>query len=648
MDNDKHPVPIGVAGELYIGGDGLARGYLNRPGLTAEKFIPNPFSTVAGARMYRSGDLARYLPDGNIEYLGRIDQQVKIRGFRIELGEIEAALVALPGIGDALVLAREDQPGDKRLVAYVVMHEAAGFDDTALRTALSLTLPDYMVPAHFVMLDSLPLTPNGKIDRKALPAPDMTRGDSGYMAPRTPTEDILAGIWSDVLKLDRVGVYDNFFNLGGHSLLAVTLIARMRSAGLQVDVRALFATPTIAALAAVVTATGRAIEVPSNLIPIGCTSIAPEMLPLVRLDAEQIANIVGLVPGGGANVQDIYPLAPLQEGILFHHLMSREGDPYLLSTLVALDTRERLGRFIDALQVVIARHDILRSAVFWDGLSEPVQVVLRQAPMVIEEVELDPGETDVAAQLSTLYSPRHYRLDVRQAPLLRGFAAHDPVNERWVLQILMHHLVSDHTTLELLLEEIQIILKGQKEQLPTALPYRNFVAQARLGVSQAEHEAFFTRMLRDIDEPTAPFGLLDVQGDGSDIEEASLVVEAGLARSIRAKARALGVTPASLMHLAWGQVLSKISGRRDVVFGTVLFGRMDSGAGAERVVGMFINTLPICLRMDERGVAQAVRDTHVLLTELLCHEHASLALAQRCSGIAAPTPLFASLLNYRY
>ncbi|WP_240950840.1 non-ribosomal peptide synthetase, partial [Collimonas pratensis] len=225
LDRHFNPVPIGVTGELHIAGDGLARGYLRRPDLTAEKFVPNPFSEIPGARMYKSGDLARYLPNGNIVYLGRIDQQIKLRGFRIELGEIEAALMAQEMVRDVVVLAREELEGDKRLVAYVVAQEGMAIDGAVLRTSLSETLPDYMIPAHVITLDSLPLTPNGKLDRKALPAPDMMRGDDGYMAPRTPTEEILAGMWSEILKLDRVGVHDNFFALGGHSLLATRLVS---------------------------------------------------------------------------------------------------------------------------------------------------------------------------------------------------------------------------------------------------------------------------------------------------------------------------------------------------------------------------------------------------------------------------------------
>ncbi|RPI95737.1 MAG: amino acid adenylation domain-containing protein, partial [Chloroflexi bacterium] len=235
LDADLNPAPVGMPGELYIGGAGLARGYQNRPDLTAEKFIPNPFSTKPGARMYRSGDLARRLPDGNIEYLGRLDHQVKIRGFRIELGEIEAALAALPEVREVVVLAREDTPGDKRLVAYLVAQREHELPETSvLRSKLAQSLPEYMVPAHFISLEQLPLTPNGKIDRRALPAPDMLRSEVGYVAPRTPTEEILTRIWAEVLHVERVGIHDNFFELGGHSLLATQLISKIRAA-FQID-----------------------------------------------------------------------------------------------------------------------------------------------------------------------------------------------------------------------------------------------------------------------------------------------------------------------------------------------------------------------------------------------------------------------------
>src|SRR5450830_454108 len=337
LDEQQQPVPLGVPGEIYIGGAGVARGYLNRDDLTAERFLQDPFATTPNARMYRTGDLGRYLADGNIEYLGRNDDQVKIRGFRIELGEIDARLAKHPAVHEAVVTAREDIPGDKRLVAYYTL--AAGHtsvDIDSLRQHLREKLPEYMVPGIYVVLEKLPLTPNGKLDRKALPAPDsdaLVR--RGYEAPQGETEITLARIWSDLLKVEQVGRHDHFFELGGHSLLAVSLIGRMRQAGLSADVQALFSQPTLAALAAAVGG-GREIVVPANAIPAGCEHITPDMLPLVSLDQTAIEQIVANVPGGAANVQDIYPLAPLQEGILYHHHLAVDhADPYLQHALFA-------------------------------------------------------------------------------------------------------------------------------------------------------------------------------------------------------------------------------------------------------------------------------------------------------------------------
>src|SRR5262249_48203970 len=241
----------------------------------------------------------------------------------------------------------------------------------------------------------------------------------------------------DLLQLERVGRHDNFFALGGHSLLALTLIERMRREGLHANVRALFTTPTLAALAAACGDSG-IIEVPPNRIPPACEAITPEMLPLAQLSAADIENIVSNVPGGAANVQDIYPLAPLQEGILFHHLMVTEGDPYLLHGLYGFDTRSRLDGFLQALQAVIDRDDILRTAVHWEGLPEPVQVVWRQAPLIIEEIGFKPGASDVAEQLQARFDPRRYRFDIRQAPLMRVYIAHDALNDRWLMMHLFH------------------------------------------------------------------------------------------------------------------------------------------------------------------------------------------------------------------
>ncbi|WP_050808442.1 non-ribosomal peptide synthetase [Collimonas fungivorans] len=647
LDVQGEPAPVGVPGELYIGGAGVARGYLNRPELTEQRFIPDPFSQEPDARLYKTGDLARWQADGSLVYLGRNDFQVKIRGFRIELGEIETQLASHPAIREAVVIAREDSPGDKRLVAYIVVNQEV--DAETLRAHLSLNIPDYMVPAAYVTLESLPLTTNGKLDRKNLPAPDSDAyAVSGYEAPQGETEIALAAIWSALLQIERIGRHDNFFSLGGHSLLAVTLMERMRQQGLQAEVRALFSSPTLAGLAASIGEESRLVNVPANLIPSGCETITPEMLPMVTLNDAEIASVVGNVPGGAANVQDIYPLAPLQEGILFHHLMAKEGDPYLLVGLTGFDTRQRLEAYLAALQGVIQRHDVLRTAIVWEGVPEPLQVVWRSAPLVQEELILDPADGDVARQLRARFDPRHTRLDLTQAPLMRTSFAYDAVQRRWVLLTLMHHLVSDHTTLEVVHAEIAAHLQGQEAQLPVPLQFRNYVAQARLGGNTEVHETFFRQMLADVDEPTAPFGLLEVHGDGGGLEEGHVRLSATLSRRLRQQARQLGVSAASLCHLAWAQVLARVANRSEVVFGTVLFGRMQGGEGADRMMGLLVNTLPLRLNIDTQGAAASVRHTHALLAQLMEHEHASLALAQRASAIAAPQPLFSALLNYRH
>ena len=390
------------------------------------------------------------------------------------------------------------------------------------------------------------------------------------------------------------------------------------------------------------------VDVPPNRIPAGCAHITPDMLPLVALGESEIAAIVATVPGGAANVKDIYPLGPLQEGIFFHYLMQREGDVYLLPTLTRFDSRAHLDRYVVALQAVIDRHDILRSSFAWEGLPEPVQVVWRRAPLVVEEIALDPVDGDFAAQLQHRYAPERFRLDVREAPLVRLFAAREPASDRWVVLELLHHLLSDHTSGTILRDEIETLLLGRGDELAPAPPFRDFIAQSRLGVSRQEHESFFSRMLRGVDEPTAPFGLLDVRGNGARLLEAHQDVDAALGQRLRACARMLGVSVACICHLAWAMVLARVTGRDDVVFGTLLFGRMRAGADADRVVGMFINTLPIRIAVGDEGARASLRSTHELLSQLLRHEHAPLALAQRCSAVQAPNPLFTTHLNYRY
>ncbi|WP_373963152.1 amino acid adenylation domain-containing protein [Kosakonia sacchari] len=508
LDSHRQLVPFGVTGELYIAGNGVARGYLNRPELTAERFLPDPFT--AGQRMYRTGDLGRWLPDGNIEFLGRNDFQVKLRGFRIEPGEISACLTECDGVRDAVVMAREDTPGDKRLVAYLLAEPGHTPEPARLRQQLAQSLAEHMLPAAFVTLESFPLTPNGKLDRQALPAPDrtavVTRGDE---PPAGEVETALAAIWCELLGLARVGRQDNFFELGGHSLMVVSLLERLRGQGMALDIRGAFSAPVLAEMAQRITVREAEAPVPPPRIPAHCRAITPGMLPLVSLTQAETDAVVETVDGSAANVQDIYPLSPLQEGILFHHLLQAQGDAYLLSSLLAFDSRVLLEAFLAALQQVIDRHDILRSAVCWQGVSRPVQVVWRQAVLPVTAFVPQTGQ-DIAGQLRAQASPHSQRMDVSRAPLFSARTAYDPAQQRWLLALNFHHLVCDHISMALVCDEITQILDGNAAALAAPVPYRNFIART-LRVPQSEHEAWFRARLADTDTPTAPYDIADTR-----------------------------------------------------------------------------------------------------------------------------------------
>ncbi|WP_191488524.1 non-ribosomal peptide synthetase [Pseudomonas sp. FEN] len=648
LDDYQQPVPVGINGEIYIGGAGVARHYLNRDALNAERFIADPYSDVPGARLYRTGDVARYRADGGVVYVGRNDSQIKIRGFRIELGEIEAQLLACAEVREALVIVREDQPGDKRLVAYLIAEDGSAPEASALRSQLASVLAEHMLPSAFVTLAAWPLTTNGKLDRAALPAPDLSAAVSRhYEAPLGAIETTLACAWQELLGVERVGRQDHFFELGGHSFLVISLIERLRQAGLLLDVRSVFAAPTLQGMATVLAGGGSAERVvPANLIPADCTALTPRMLPLVTLSQQEIEQITADVPGGAANVQDIYPLSSLQEGILFHHLLQSEGDAYLMRTVVTFSTRALLDNFLAAVQVVIDRHDILRSALRWHGLPQPVQVVHRRAQLPVITLDNAPGE-DALEKLRERTDTHHLRLDLQQAPLIAAYITYDDQREQWLLALLDHHLVSDNVTLRLIMLEIQAVLAGQADSLPPSQPYRNFIAQAA-SVSQAEHEAYFRRLLADVDATTAPYGVLDVHGNGAGIQRAVQHLSEDLSARVYRTARAQGVPTSVLFHAAWGLVVAATSGRDDGIFGTVLSGRSQGTSGADHALGMFINTLPMRIRLQHHSVRDIVQDAYQQLSELLTHEQAPLALAQRCSAVDASLPLFTVILNCRH
>src|SRR6185295_11872600 len=426
LDGRLRSVPLGVPGELYLGGAGVSRGYLRRPELTAERYVPDPFG-AAGARMYRTGDLIRYLPDGQLEYLGRIDHQVKVRGFRVELGEVEAALAAHPALAAAVVVAREDPSGDRRLVAYgVPLPAAAPPSGREIRDFLRQRLPEFMTPSQVVLLAELPRTPNGKVDRRALPAPEAARtgGVQAFAAPRTPEEQLLAGIWCEILGRERIGLDEDFFALGGHSLLAAQLIWRVgQVCGVEVPLQALFESPTLRSLAAVVESARRqGAEAPPALVPV------PREGPL--------------------------PLSFAQERLWFLDLWEPGRPVYNIAIAVdftgPLEPRA-LGRGVGE---IVRRHEALRTLfVFHEG--SPVQEITPPSPLPLPVIDLsglgEQGRRDEAGRLALAEARRPF--DLARGPLLR-MALLRTGAESWTALFTVHHIVADGWSMGIFLREL--------------------------------------------------------------------------------------------------------------------------------------------------------------------------------------------------
>ncbi|MCG8416743.1 MAG: amino acid adenylation domain-containing protein [Proteobacteria bacterium] len=371
------------------------------------------------------------------------------------------------------------------------------------------------------------------------------------------------------------------------------------------------------------------------------------MLPLVELTETELAQVVNSVPGGAENIQDIYPLAPLQEGILFHHMMNQDGDAYITPILLSIKTRAHLDRFLFALQRVVDRHDILRTAILWQGLPRPVQVVHRHADLPVTEVELDPAK-DTRAQLIARMELNKLHMDLTRAPLMEIEIARDPDSDAWYLFLKEHHLISDHVSLEIELAEIGAFLTEDNPDLPTPVSYREFVAFTQARMDRQRAEQFFKKRLADIDEPTAPFGLLDVYGDGSQTEELVESLPTDLCVEIRRQASNNNVSPAVLFHMAWASVVARCSDRQDIVFGTVMSGRLQAIQGVDRMLGLFINLLPLRLSLKDQSLADVLAQTEHELSQLVEFEQVPLADSQRCSRLPAGTPLFSAILNYRH
>jgi amino acid adenylation domain-containing protein len=603
------PVPLGVPGELWIGGPGVARGYFKRPELTAERFVE-----AAGRRFYRTGDLVRQVPGegGELEFLGRVDDQVKVRGFRIEPGEIEAALLEHPAVREAVVVALPTG-GDKQLAAYVV-----GTDDAeALRAFLGNRLPDYMVPAVFVPLDALPVSAHGKVDRKALPAPGAVLGAlAGSDAPRDEREALLAAIWREVLGLERVGIHDNFFRLGGDSILSIQVVARARQAGLAVTTRQLFENQTIAGLAAATAA----------------MSEPGEAAPALDLPADR------------------YPLAPLQEGMLFHSLYAPGEDLYFQQLTARLEGPLDAPAFAAAWQQVIERHAALRTAFVWQGVERPVQVVQERAELPWTFADwrgLPPAEVE-ARWAGLQAADRAQGFDLGQAPLLRLALVRTGERSHRLIWS-SHHLIVDGWSLPLLLREVFALYPSGEAALPPARPYRDYIAwlAQRTPADTIEAERRWREALRGFAEPTAvPFdrpGGADGRRAGDYFERGSMVAAAGL----QTVARRLGVTLNTLVQGAWALLLSRYAQAADVVFGAVVSGRPAELPGAESIVGLFINTVPVRTVVPEQEPAASwlarLQAGQLALRQV---QWTPLPRIQALSEVPPGEPLFMSLLAF--
>ena len=595
LNSSLHPVPIGVAGELYIGGAGVARGYLNRPELTAEKFIPDPFRVLPGARMYKTGDLARYRPDGNIEFLGRTDHQVKIRGFRIELGEIEAALGRHPAVREAVVMAREDKPGDpsaslltdpstslrieKRLVAYVVAEREPLPTTTDLRNFLKEKLPEYMVPAVFVLLDALPLMPNGKIDRRALPSPDRSRPelDKVFVAPRTPTEESLVEIWVQLLNIERVGVHDNFFDLGGHSLLATQLVSRMREAfQVEIPLRRLFEAPTVAGLAESIEAARQA----------GQLLLAPPILP---------------VPRNG----DL-ALSFAQQRLWFFDQLEPGLSAYNIPAAVRFQGPLNLAALERSLNEIVKRHESLRTT-FGKVDGRPTQVIAPTLTIKLPVVDLRklPASEQEAEVRRLVTAEAQRAFDLSQGPLIRCTVLRLG-DEEHVGLLTMHHIISDGWSTGILVREVATLYvafcAGGSSPLP-ALPiqYADFAHWQRQWLQGEVLEtqiAYWKKQLAN-----AP-ALIDLPTDhprpavqtfrGA---HQSLVLPKHLQEGFKTLSRQEGVTLFMTLLAAFKVLLYRYTSQDDLIVGTPIANR--NRLETEGLIGFFVNAL--VLRTDLSG-----------------------------------------------
>ena len=596
LDEWLRPCPAGVPGELYIGGGALAHGYWGRAGLTAQRFLPDPFSAVPGARLYRTGDVARRLAGGGLEYVGRCDSQVKIRGFRIELGEIEHALGTHPAVGACAVTVHDD-----RLAAYVTGDP----DHAGLRAHLAKTLPEHMIPATVTVLDRLPVTVNGKLDRAALPTPAAPRAANAYTAPSTPAERLLTEAWSDVLGVAGAGVHDNFFHLGGDSIRAVHLAGRLRDRGWTFALPDLFGAPTPAALAPL-------------LKP--CAGETTATSPFAGLSEEDLAKLP-------ADVVDAYPMAAMQLGMIYHMELSGDAGGYhnVNSYRVAGRLDERALRA--AVAGAVARHPVLRTTFDVIGYRQPVQLVHAEAPAPVETADLRglPEARQRDAVTEVFDGLCALRFDLRTPPLFR-VVAQRLADDAFQLTIAEHHSILDGWSFTSLLTEI--LERHADPDAPPARPpastFRDFVAAEQAAVASAESERFWRDRLAGAD------GALWSSETGSAAATAEIprtvervLPDAPAQLAAIAAAAGVGVKTAGLA--AHVRALGRITGRDRVTTGLSVNGRLEERSGTE-ACGLFLNTVPLVV---DRTGGHLVRELHEAEVALLPHRRVPFARLAR-------------------
>ncbi|MEH2199086.1 non-ribosomal peptide synthetase [Nostoc sp.] len=588
LDRNLQLVPVGVVGELHIGGVGLARGYLNRPDLTAEKFIPNPYSEQLDARLYKTGDLACYLPDGSIEYRGRIDYQVKIRGFRIELGEIEAVLSQHPEVRETVVVVREDQPGEKLLVAYIVPN-CEKLTIYQLRDFLKEKLPSYMIPATFVLLSTLPITSNGKVNRKALPAPDKySLLEEDFVAPRTPIEEVLAAIWTQVLNLERVGIYDNFFAIGGDSIRAIQIVHEANKYNLPIKGKNVFENQTIYSLAQYINSCQQ--EGNNTSIPLDLLEITEEISELLPSDNECA-----------------YPLAKIQEFILHHYSSDRQkkGVYHFQQSYDIYDDNLSLDAFKKALEFIVKKHPVLRTVFVNKNKKAVFQVVKKHLIFSINEQDISNIQSDEQEKYIDQII-RQDRQDLFQVeninePLFR-FVIFRKAKNLFEFFMSIHHAIIDGWSNVEFLKELFDLYSGFKkgEEIivaPAANVYQEFVALEKEIISSPEAVNFWKLYLNNyIYKPLQPLSVSLEQVD-TVVEEYKFDSE--IIADSRQFCRKLRISSKALFLSIYLDIIATVIKENMVCVGIISNGRTERLSDPFRALGLFWNIVPLCQQVIE-------------------------------------------------